>query len=103
MLIPKETLDSCRREAGHSLRVETSERVAVGLPLSEDRLPTQAGLSTLKGEELEKDTVVVDWYTPFGVVIGDTERRLCPSAPCVPVHAFPARLWTDQLLPLAAV
>jgi hypothetical protein len=63
--ISEQTLDSRRREARHSFRVETGERSPIALPFLEDCLPAQPCLCSLEGQELEEGNVVVDRYTPL--------------------------------------
>jgi hypothetical protein len=76
--IQKKTLDFRRRESSHPGRVEAGECVAIRLPLLENRLPAETCLRTFQRQELEENLVVVNWHTPFGIVIRDAEWSASP-------------------------
>jgi hypothetical protein len=59
-------------------RIEPRKSLAIGLALSQYRVPAQSGLRAFQDQEFEKAPVVVYRYTPFGVVIGGLQ--LIPSA-----------------------
>jgi len=72
---------------------EIVERGAVGRPLLENRLPTQAGLSPFENEEFEEQSIVVDGNAPFRIMIRDRQFSLSPAAPLVRVllhHILPS-------------
>ena len=77
--IAKKTFDSCRGEARYSRRIKIGKCIAIGLALFENRLPAETSLRTLECQKLEKNPVVVDGHTPFGIVIRDHQRRLSPA------------------------
>ena len=66
----------------HAYRLHESvaDRAADELEASllQDREPTQTGLRPFKHEKLEQQPVIVDWQTPFLIVIVDaTTSRGC--------------------------
>jgi hypothetical protein len=77
--ILKKTLDFRRREPSHPSWIEAGECVAIRLPLLENRLPAQTSLRTFQGQKLEKNLVIVNRHTPFGIVILDAEWRSSPA------------------------
>jgi hypothetical protein len=61
---------------GDLLRVETIERVAEVVPLSEDGQPRKPGLKALEADLLEEKSVFCGGLTPFGVVVGAVDLGL---------------------------
>src|SRR4029434_8849925 len=78
--ILQESVDELRRESGDPRRIKISEGPAVRFALIQNGFPAQAGLCAFQRDEFEEDAVVVDWYAPFEIVIGDAQRRTRPGA-----------------------
>src|SRR5207244_11624607 len=66
----------------HPLRIETIESGTVILPLTQDCVPTQAGLRAFEDQELEQLFVIVLRHAPFFIVIADRELIVRPFAAC---------------------
>jgi hypothetical protein len=50
--------------------------IAAALP--QDSLPAQACLNTLQDEELEEGSIIMNWYPPFKIMIGNQGCSACP-------------------------
>jgi len=80
---PHEALDTRIVEAGDGGRIEALERRAVGLPLAEDRHPTEPGLGTLEHQEFEEQAIVMYGHAPLAVVVVAHQGiALGPAASC---------------------
>ena len=78
-------LDFSRVELRDLCRIETGKRLPVGLALSQDRDPAQAGLRAFENQHLEEMTVVVRGDAPFFIVVRDIQR--IAAGPCATLHA----------------
>src|SRR6202171_5163126 len=67
----------------HSPRIELAEGMAISFPLFEHDRPTQPGLCRFEHKELKVFSVIVDWHTPFAIVILEHQRivRADPGTP----------------------
>ena len=72
--VSEQPLDVALAEARDRLDVPAGKRLAVTLPLVQDRRPGEPGLRALEIEQLEQPAVVPLGYAPFLVVVGDVER-----------------------------
>ncbi len=61
-------------------RIEAAESRPIILPLAQNRVPTKAGLRSLKNQKFEKHAIVMLGDTPLFIVVGDGEFIARPLA-----------------------
>lgn len=66
--------------AGHALRIEVVEGLAIGLTLYENGVPGETGLSAFEVEEFEEGAIIAQGHAPFGVVVRDLDLVADPGA-----------------------
>src|SRR5205085_5317425 len=76
----EQTLDTRRRELGHSRRMEVGEQPPIVRSFLEDGGPAQASLSGFEDQEFEQSLIVVHRHAPFRVMVLDVEGAAGPRA-----------------------
>src|SRR5437870_6492359 len=79
--IQRELLNSFLGISRHFLRIELAEGTAITFPLLEHDRPAESGLRPFEHQELEVFAVIVDWHTPFLIVILE-HQRIVLANPC---------------------
>ncbi len=65
----------------HSFRIELAEGMAITLLFPKHKPPTESGLGAFEHQKLKVLTVIVDWNTPFAIVILE-QQRIVYRRPC---------------------
>src|SRR5207244_4122764 len=78
--VAQQTLNPAAVVTRDALGIESVEGGAVVLAFLQNRVPAQAGLSTLEDKEFKENAVVVLRLPPFLIVITDGERVAGPVA-----------------------
>jgi hypothetical protein len=59
--------------------IETVESFAVVVSLAKDCFPTQSSLRAFKNQKFKKNLVIMLWYAPLFIVVGDSITVSWPS------------------------
>jgi hypothetical protein len=61
----------------HFLSVELAKCTAIPFPLFEHDRSTEPGLRCFEHKKLKVFSVIVDWHTPFAILILEHKRVVC--------------------------
>src|ERR1700723_1384159 len=65
------------RYIANFLRIELAKCTAIPFPLFEHDRPTEPGLRCFEHKKLKVFAVIVDWHTPFAIVILEHKGIVC--------------------------